>query len=98
MPRQDYSDPLNPFGDPFKVQKVPRGGLKGPRNPPSPIPESRALFDLQADLLKALSSLERDEYEGKAVRPLRNAYKIINRYLRQYGHGKDEGNPLDVDV
>lgn len=93
MPRQDFSNPLDPFGggDPFKFEKQPKGGIKRPKRKPSQAPESRALFDLQTDLLKALSELEKDDYDGRAMRPLRNAYKIINRYLRQYAHGEDRG-------
>jgi len=98
MPRQDYSDPLNPFGDPFQMQRVPRGGVGKPRSKPAPIPESRALYDLQTDILKALSALEKEEYDGAALRQIRNAYKIINRYLRQYGHGVEEGKELDADL
>lgn len=95
MAREDYSDPLNPFGDPFKIQRVPRGGLNKKRRPPSPIPESRALYDLQTDLLKALSALEREDYDGKGLRPIKNAYRIINRYLRQYGEAKEDPQKID---
>lgn len=92
MARQDWSDPLSPFGgDPFKIQREPKGGTGKPRSKPAAAPEARALYDLQTDLLKALSALENEEYEGKALKPLRNGYKIVNRYLRQYAKGEDEG-------
>ena len=92
MAKEDYSDPLNPFGDPFKIQRTPKGGLKRPRRKPAIAPESRALYDLQTDILKGLSELEKDEYEGRAMRHFRNSYKIINRYLRQYAYGNETGN------
>lgn len=92
--RNDYSDPLAPFGDPFKIQREPKGGIKRPKRAPSAAPESRALFDLQTDILKALSELERDGYEGKAMRHLRDSYKIINRYLRQYAHGREQESEI----
>jgi hypothetical protein len=92
MPRQDFTDPLSPFGgDVFKYEQQPKGGIKKPKKKPAQAPESRALYDLQTDILKALSELEKDEYDGKAMRHLRNSYKIINRYLRQYAHGGEHG-------
>jgi hypothetical protein len=95
LPRQDYSDPLNPFGDPFKIQREPRGGVSKKRRPPSAAPEARALYDLQTDILKALSALEKEEYDGKALRPIKNAYRIINRYLRQYVNAFEDPNSID---
>lgn len=95
MPRQDYSDPLNPFGDPFKIKRDPKGGITKKRRPPSAAPEARALYDLQTDILKALSALEKEEYEGKALRPIKNAYRIINRYLRQYVNSFETPNALE---
>lgn len=92
MPREDYSDPLKPFGDPFKMERTPKGGLKKQRRKPAMAPESRALYDLQTDLLKGLSELEKDDYDGQGKRHFRNAYKIINRYLRQYAYGNETGN------
>lgn len=94
--RNDFSDPLKPFGDPFKIQREPKGGVKKPKRPPAQAPESRALFDLQTDILKALSELEKDGYEGKAMRHLRDSYKIINRYLRQYAHGQSADTDGDI--
>jgi hypothetical protein len=94
--RNDFSDPLQPFGDPFKIQREPKGGVPKQKRPPAQAPESRALFDLQTDILKALSALEKEEYDGKAMRPVRNAYKIINRYLRQYAHGMSSDEDGDI--
>jgi hypothetical protein len=98
MAREDYSNPLDPFGDPFKMQREPKGGVPKKRKPPSAVPEIRALYDLQTDILKALSELEKDEYEGPAMRHMRNSYKIINRYLRQYGPGTKEEFSIGSDV
>jgi len=99
MSKDDYyKDPLNPFGDPFKIQRVPKGGIKKPRKKPSLAPESRALYDLQTDILKILSELEREEYDGAALRPARNAYKIINRYLREYVQGSKTEGPIRADL
>lgn len=99
MPRQDYSNPLDPFGDPFKMERQPKGGDPSkPKKPPAAVPEIRALYDLQTDLLKAMSELEKDEYEGKAMRHVRDSYKIINRYLRQYGPGKKEEFTIEPGV
>lgn len=84
MAKNDYNDPFNIIGDPFQVQRKPKGGIKKPRKKPAIAPEPRALYDMQTDILKALSSLDKEGYEGEAQRPLRNAYKILNRYLRQY--------------
>ena len=95
MPREDYSDPLHPFGDPFKIQREPRGGVPKKRRAPSPAPEPRALYDLQTDILKALSALEKEDYDGKALRPIKNAYRIINRYLRQYTTSFEDPGTID---
>ena len=91
-----YSDPLNPFGDPFKIQRTPKGGIKKPKKHYQ-VPEPRALYDLQTDILKALSIMETEDYEGGARRQMRNAYKIINRYLRQYAQGTNEELELFSD-
>lgn len=65
------------------------------RRAPSPIPDTRLLFDIQEDILKALTEFNRmpvsdkqdDEMERwkKKVRTqLENAYRLHNRYLRTY--------------
>ena len=65
------------------------------RRAPSPIPDTRLLFDIQNDILKALTEFNRlpaptgddDEYarQHKKVRTqLENGYKLMNRYLRTY--------------
>lgn len=101
MARQDWSNPLSPFGndDTFKIEREPKGGFGKKRRAPVAAPESRALYDLQTDILKALSALENEGYEGKALKPMRNGYKIINRYLKQYAKGQEEGGlPRVTDV
>lgn len=90
MAKNDYNDPFGIIGDPFQVQRKPKGGIKKPRSKPALAPEPRALYDIQTDLLKALSSLDKEGYDGGAGRPLKNAYKILNRYLREYVQGTKE--------
>lgn len=88
MPNK-YDDPLNPFGDPFKIERTPKGGVGKPKRNYR-VPEPRALYDLQTDLLKALSIFDKEDYDGGARRQVRNAYKILNRYLREYATGLEE--------
>lgn len=86
-------DPLNPFGgqDPFSFGKpgVSPERFK-PRRPRAQVPEAKVLFDLQNDLVRAISHFEKEDYDN-VKKPLRNAYRIINRYLRNYASGlRDE--------
>ena len=85
-------DPLNPFGgqDPFSfgAPAVDSDKFKA-RRPRAQVPEAKVLFDLQNDLIKANSYYEKEDYEN-VKKPLRNAYRIINRYLRQYASGIED--------
>lgn len=86
MPKNN--DPLNPLGnDPFSfgAPSVDANKFK-PRRPKSQIPEAKVLFDLQKDLVRANAFFEKEDYEN-VEKPLRNAYRIINRYLREYASG-----------
>jgi len=86
MPKNN--DPLKPFStDPFSFGSPPAGPDKfKPRRPRSQVPEAKVLFDLQNDLVRAISHFEREDYED-VKKPLRNAYRIINRYLKTYASG-----------
>ena len=88
MPKKN--DPLNPFNDPFSfgAPGVSPDRFK-PRRPRAQVPEAKVLFDLQRDLVKANSFFEKEDYEN-VKKPLRNAYRIINRYLRTYASGIEE--------
>lgn len=66
-----------------------------PRRAPSPIPDTRLLFEIQEDALKVLAELRRlpqdldeDTDYAKARKAIKyraeNTYKLINRYLRNY--------------
>jgi hypothetical protein len=89
MPKNN--DPLKPFStDPFSF------GAPGaspdsfkPRRPRAQVPEAKVLFDLQNDLVRAISHFEREDYED-VKKPLRNAYRIINRYLKTYASGIED--------
>lgn len=66
------------------------------RRAPSPIPDTRLLFQVQEDILKAITAfkqmpveLDKDDSDymkaHKKVRTqLENGYRLINRYLRTY--------------
>lgn len=66
------------------------------RRAPSPIPDTRLLFQIQDDLLKAIAAhrrlpmdMDKDNGEYERARKavlyqLENSYKLINRYLRHY--------------
>lgn len=88
MPKKD--NPLNPFGDPFSFNTPSTDPNKfKPRRPRAQVPEAKVLFDLQNDLVKANSFFEKEDYEN-VKKPLRNAYRIINRYLKQYASGIED--------
>lgn len=89
---QNNSPLNNPFGsDPlsFKPPPAPSENAFKPRRPRAQVPEAKALFDLQKDLVKANAHFENEEYE-EVKKPLRNAYRIINRYLKNYASGHGE--------
>lgn len=66
------------------------------RRAPSPIPDTRLLFQVQEDILKAITAfkqmpveLDKDDSEymkahKKVKTQLDNGYRLINRYLRTY--------------
>ena len=89
MPKKN--DPLSPFGsDPFSFGAPAVGPDKlKPRRPRAQVPEAKVLFDLQNDLVKANAFFEKEDYDN-VKKPLRNAYRIINRYLRTYASGIEE--------
>jgi len=63
--------------DPF------HGPNRGNRRRPSQVPDSRMLFDIQKDMLRAIDAQKDSDHEESA-RQLRNGYRLLNRYLRQY--------------
>ena len=76
-------DPNSPWGqnafDPFHGP----GGAHRPRRRPGAVPDSRMLFDIQRDFLKAINLMHRKEYDGALIQ-MENGYRLINRYLKQY--------------
>jgi hypothetical protein len=75
--------PSNPWSqdafDPFHGP----GGAHRPRRRPGQVPDSRLLFDVQKDMLKAIREL-REGNSDAALTQIENGYKLINRYLKQY--------------
>lgn len=80
---EHVSAPVNPWAqnafDPFHGP----GGAHRPRRRPGQIPDSRLLFDVQKDMLKAINLLKEGNTDA-ALTQCENAYKLMRRYLVQY--------------
>jgi hypothetical protein len=86
-------DAANPWAqDAFDPYRAPQHLKK--RRDPSRVPDTRMLYDIQKDLLKAIEALKSNEDDEeklrKTQRQVENAYKLMVRYLKQYVTLRDE--------